>query len=62
MKIITVTVRSDGHVRVETNGFRGESCRQASRFLEEALGKKTSEGFTHEFYQTAATRRQNEHN
>ncbi len=60
MKTIEVTVRSDGSVRVETQGFQGESCRQASRFLEEALGKTTSENLTAEFYQSAVARQQTE--
>ena len=60
MKTIEVTVRRDGSVRVETQGFRGETCRDASRFLEEALGKKTSENLTAEFYQAAVSRQQTE--
>ena len=60
MKTIEVTVRKDGSLRVETRGFSGESCREASRFLEESLGRKTSENFTAEFYQSAVSRRQTE--
>ncbi|MFI4873835.1 MAG: DUF2997 domain-containing protein [Blastopirellula sp. JB062] len=51
MKTIEVIVLSDGTTRVETHGFVGEECRQASRFLESALGQTMSESLTTEFHQ-----------
>ena len=40
--------------RVETKGFAGGECLEASRFLETALGKVTEENRTAEFYEVAA--------
>jgi len=51
MKSIEITVDKDGRITVETKGFAGGSCREASRFVEEALGARTSERMTAEFYQ-----------
>jgi hypothetical protein len=55
MKIIEVIVSPTGETRVETKGFTGKSCRDASKFLEEALGLRNSETLKPEFYQTTAT-------
>ena len=52
MKTIEILVNPQGEVKVETKGFTGGSCREASRFIEQALGKKSSEQMTAEFYQT----------
>ena len=51
MKTIEVIVSPDGSSRVETKGFTGSECQQASRFLEQALGLTQREQFTAEFYQ-----------
>ena len=56
MKTIEITVDRDGRVTVETKGFAGGQCREASRFVEEALGARTSERLTAEFYQGQETR------
>ncbi|WP_417377897.1 DUF2997 domain-containing protein [Gimesia sp.] len=50
-QIIEITVATDGQTRVETKGFSGEECREASRFIETALGKRTEEQLTAEFHQ-----------
>ena len=50
-QIIEVVISPQGEARVETNGFTGSSCRQASQFLEQALGATASEKLTAEFYQ-----------
>ncbi len=55
-KTIEITVTPDGQTRVETKGFSGAGCREASRFIEEALGKRTSERKTPEFFQVADER------
>ena len=50
-QIIEVVISPTGETRVETKGFVGSSCRQASQFLEQALGAKLDDKFTAEFYQ-----------
>lgn len=50
-KIIEVIVSSAGETTVKTKGFQGSSCRDASKFLEEALGKVAGERLTPEFHQ-----------
>jgi len=50
-RIIEITVAIDGQTRVETRGFSGAGCREASRFIETALGKRTEEQLTAEFHQ-----------
>lgn len=51
MKTIEITVSPTGESRVETKGFTGNDCREASAFVEKALGQVTSERMTPEFYQ-----------
>jgi hypothetical protein len=53
-QIIELTIAPDGQSRIETQGFTGDSCRSASRFLEQALGKSTSEQLKPEFHQHAS--------
>ena len=43
MKRIIITVDPKGQTQVETRGFQGAGCREASRFVEQALGKPLSE-------------------
>ena len=50
MKTIEITVDREGKTTVETKGFTAGECRQASRFVEVALGvtvddKPTAEAF-----------------
>jgi len=49
-KIIEVIVSPTGETKIETKGFSGASCRDASRFIEEALGQRTGEHLTAEFH------------
>ncbi len=51
---IEVIVSPTGETQVETKGFSGAECRDASEFLERALGKSVNEQLTGEFYQTTA--------
>ncbi len=51
MKTIEITVSPSGETKVETRGFTGPECREASRFVEQALGRKTAETLTPEFHQ-----------
>ncbi|MBX7165914.1 MAG: DUF2997 domain-containing protein [Pirellulales bacterium] len=54
--IIEILVSADGQSRLQTRGFAGESCQEASRFLEAALGQVASENKTAEFYLPAPAR------
>lgn len=51
---IEIVVSPTGETTVQTKGFTGSACRNASRFIEESLGQKTGERFTSEFYQAAS--------
>jgi hypothetical protein len=53
MKTIEIIVRPKGETAVTTKGFAGSSCRDASKFIEQALGQRTSETLTAEFHQVA---------
>ena len=50
---IEITVSPTGQSDVQTKGFSGGECREASRFVEEALGQRVSETLTAEFHQSA---------
>ena len=50
---IEIVVGPSGETTVQTKGFAGSSCRDASKFIEQALGDKTAETLTGEFHQTA---------
>ena len=52
-RVIEVIVSPTGETTVQTKGFTGGDCLQASKFLEQALGSKTAEQKTPEFYQSA---------
>ena len=55
MKTIVIIVSPDGNTRLETNGFSGAGCRDASLAIERALGDKADEQLTPEFYQSTST-------
>ena len=57
-KIIRVIVGPKGETKVETKGFAGGECREASRFLEQALGQPVGEQLTAEFYESGTTEQQ----
>lgn len=50
---IEITIYPTGETKIETKGFEGSSCRDASQLLETALGAKLEERLTPEFYQDA---------
>ena len=52
IRTIEIIVAADGKTTVQTRGFVGSSCQDASRFIEQALGSSTREQRTAEFYQT----------
>ena len=60
MKKIEIIVSPEGKTTVETKGFAGPSCRDASRFIEQALGQRTGERLTPEFYQTESIQQTNQ--
>jgi hypothetical protein len=61
MKIIEITINPKGEARVQTKGFNGADCQQASRFLEQALGQCTKEQLTTEFHQSTNSVQQQQH-
>jgi hypothetical protein len=56
VKTIEITVGPSGEAIVRTKGFAGGECHEASRLLEQALGRKTAEALTAEFYQQETAR------
>ena len=52
-KTIEIVVDPTGAARLQTKGFAGASCRDASRLLEQALGTVESDTPTAEMYQAA---------
>ena len=52
MKTIEILVSPKGETTVTTRGFAGSSCRDASKFIEQALGQRVGEQLTAEFHQT----------
>ena len=50
---IEIIVSPTGQAQVQTNGFIGGSCRHASLFIEQALGRRVEESLTPEFHQQA---------
>lgn len=53
-RTIEVIVNPAGEATVQTKGFGGSSCRDASRFIERALGVVQSDTPTAEMYQSAS--------
>ncbi|TWU32783.1 hypothetical protein Q31b_57930 [Novipirellula aureliae] len=61
MKTIEITIAADGKSKVDTNGFTGTACRDASRFLEASLGTRKAETLTSDYYSTnSQTQQENE--
>ena len=54
MRIIEVTVSPKGETTVQTKGYAGADCLEASKWLEQALGVKINDQKTAEFFQTTA--------
>ena len=51
-RTIEIIVSTKGETTVATRGFAGQSCRDASKFIEQALGQRTAEQLTAEFHQS----------
>ena len=60
-RTIEITVSPTGDTIVQTRGFAGSSCREASKFIEQALGKQNGEQLTSEFYQAAESHHTQRH-
>jgi len=52
MKTIEIIISPAGKTRLQTHGFTGTDCQQASRFLEQALGQQLTETLTPAFHET----------
>ena len=50
-RTIEIIVTPDARTTVQTLGFTGPSCRDASRFIDQALGQTIGEQITAEFHQ-----------
>jgi hypothetical protein len=57
-RIIEVTVSPTGEATVQTRGYAGADCLQASHFLEQSLGVVVKDTRTAEYHQAAAARQQ----
>ena len=49
-KRIEIIVDAQGKSKVETKGFAGSECVEASKFIEQALGQQTELRTTPEFF------------
>jgi hypothetical protein len=54
MKTIELTISPNGETKLETHGFAGAECLAATRDFEAALGRKTAERLSAEYFQAAA--------
>jgi hypothetical protein len=55
LKTIEIIVSPKGESQVETKGFVGDACQEASKFIESALGSVASEKLEPEFHEQAST-------
>jgi hypothetical protein len=54
-RIIEMIVSPQGETTVQTKGYAGADCLQASRFLEQALGVRVNDRKTEEFFAAEST-------
>ena len=57
-RVIEVLVSPTGEVTIQTKGYAGSDCLQATKFLEQALGVVSNDRKTAEFYQEAPVQQQ----
>jgi hypothetical protein len=57
-RVIEVIVTPQGQASIQTKGYAGGECMQASQFLEHALGVRLSDRRTAEFYQSTTAEQQ----
>ena len=55
MKTIDVIIDTDGNIEVQTTGFSGPECKQATADLERALGTVTDDRVTSEYHRRPLT-------
>jgi hypothetical protein len=60
VRTIEVVISPTGESRVQTRGYAGSACLEASRFLEQALGIVADDQKTGEFYQASEVVQQQE--
>ena len=58
---IQIDISPTGETKLQTSGFEGRHCQEASRFLEQALGDRTAETLTSEYYQIPSEQQQSQH-
>ena len=58
-KRIDIVVDAKGQSKVETKGFAGNECVEASKFIEQALGQQTEMRTTPEFCHAQVNQSQN---
>jgi hypothetical protein len=51
MRIIELVISPQGDVTLQTKGYQGSTCQQASKFLEQALGIVTADFKSSEHFQ-----------
>jgi hypothetical protein len=61
-RLVEVVVSPQGEITLRTKGYAGSACLQASKFLEQTLGSKTTERKTSEYYQVASSEQQQQEN
>ena len=49
-KAIIVTISPEGKPKIEAQGYAGTSCKEATGFLEQALGQTVSDETTSEYF------------
>ncbi len=54
-RVIEVIVSPQGETTVQTKGYAGTDCLQATKLLEQALGTVTRDHKTFEFYKSETT-------
>jgi hypothetical protein len=54
-RITELIVTKDGQTTIQTKGYSGATCIDASKWLEQALGITTDDRKTAEFYETLST-------
>jgi len=59
MKTIKVHVSKEGDTKIETQGFSGVACKEATKQLEKALGSVSNEKLTDDYYKTSTVDQMN---
>jgi hypothetical protein len=55
-RIIEITISPQGKLTVQTKGFAGSSCQDATKLLEQALGAVVNDQHTPEYFTTPVRR------